>query len=610
MAITKMKVVTLSTDYHGLDRMLHLLSTCDNFHVEEARKVLDEDKNGKVYEQNTQYMECLGRMESIMRSLHIDIPNTVSYAEEISLDEVEEKLALVESNFEKVNDQLMSMSHLKKEDVAAIKALHEFDFEEFHKSMFVSVNFGRLPVQNVEKLNAKENNKILYSTLHKSKQYHWILYECLWENQIEMEAYLKSLYFEPIAIPTIDDERVTEECKEIIDSVYGYLKFRGDIQKMNKYVAVYGKKYVVQGFVPASASECITNTFKDVTAIDIKLEDPKATDKVLPPTLLKNNKLVAPFELFVEMYGLPGYFDYDPTSIIAITYSILFGCMFGDLGQGLLLVIGGLVLSKWKGMKIGSIGARIGIFSMLFGIFYGSLFGNEEIIRELFHQWGVPFTPFHVMGAANIMPLLLSTVALGAVLIIISISINTIIKFRKGKIGEAIFHHNGLAGLVLYGSIAIGVVLQTMVGINVMQPMFLIPFVGIPVFLILFQHPFQSLVAGHGFTTHEGWGSYLMVSFFEVFEVALSFVSNTMSFMRVGGFVLSHAGMMLVVMILQSMAGPIGGVVVFILGTALVMALEGLVVGIQILRLEYYEMFSRYFEATGQKFMPVGNKTN
>lgn len=100
-------------------------------------------------------------------------------------------------------------------------------------------------------------------------------------------------------------------------------------------------------------------------------------------------------------------------------------------------------------------------------------------------------------------------------------------------------------------------------------------------------------------------GAYLTVAPFELFEVVLSFFSNTMSFLRVGGFVLSHAGMMAVVFTLSEMVGNAASPAVIIIGNLFVMGMEGLIVGIQVLRLEFYEMFSRYFDGDGKPFSPV-----
>src|SRR5699024_3541153 len=103
----------------------------------------------------------------------------------------------------------------------------------------------------------------------------------------------------------------------------------------------------------------------------------------------------------------------------------------------------------------------------------------------------------------------------------------------------------------------------------------------------------------------EGVGGYLSVELFELFEVVLSFFSNTMSFLRVGGFVLSHAGMMAVVFTLSEMVGSAASPVVIVVGNLFVMGMEGLIVGIQVLRLEFYELFSRYFDGDGVPFTPV-----
>ena len=91
--------------------------------------------------------------------------------------------------------------------------------------------------------------------------------------------------------------------------------------------------------------------------------------------------------------------------------------------------------------------------------------------------------------------------------------------------------------------------------------------------------------------------------------MVLSFITNTMSFLRVGGFIISHAGMMAVVLSLSEMMSASGSVIVLIFGNLFVMALEGFIVGIQVLRLEFYEMFSHYFEGQGKPFRPITAET-
>jgi len=202
------------------------------------------------------------------------------------------------------------------------------------------------------------------------------------------------------------------------------------------------------------------------------------------------------------------------------------------------------------------------------------------------------------------MPLLLSAVGLGAFLILSSIILNTILKFKKKHYGEALFSQNGVAGVIFYGSIIAGVALQMGLQIQVVNPITITLFIVVPLLMILFHIPLGKMIQKIKYQPHEGWGGFLVESIFELLEVVLSFMTNTMSFLRVGGFVLSHAGMMLVVMTLREMTGN-AGILVVIIGNIFVMGLEGLIVGIQTLRLEYYEMFSRYFEGGGKKYIPT-----
>ena len=121
--------------------------------------------------------------------------------------------------------------------------------------------------------------------------------------------------------------------------------------------------------------------------------------------------------------------------------------------------------------------------------------------------------------------------------------------------------------------------------------------------MIFLKEPLGRLIRGDSFLPRgESLGGFLVEGVFELLEVLLSFVTNTMSFLRVGGFVISHAGMMAVVLTLTDMMQGSGSVLMLIGGNIFVMALEGFIVGIQVLRLEFYEMFSHYFEGQGIPF--------
>ena len=185
-----------------------------------------------------------------------------------------------------------------------------------------------------------------------------------------------------------------------------------------------------------------------------------------------------------------------------------------------------------------------------------------------------------------------------------SITINTIINFKNKKIGEALFSQNGLAGIVFYGGVLAGIGLQMGLGISVFNTAYILGLIVLPLVLIFLKEPLSHRLEGKDMFPN-GFGGFFVESIFETLEVFLTFVANTMSFLRIGGFVLSHAGMMLVVYVLAGMVGPAFVPVVLIFGNLFVMCLEGMIVGIQVLRLEFYEMFSRYYEGGGIEFRPL-----
>ena len=150
-----------------------------------------------------------------------------------------------------------------------------------------------------------------------------------------------------------------------------------------------------------------------------------------------------------------------------------------------------------------------------------------------------------------------------------------------------------------------------LVGLNLPLggPLYIGLLIAMPVIMIFLKEPLSYKLEGEKMFPH-GFGAFFTEAFFELFEVMLTFIANTMSFLRVGGFVLSHAGMMMVVYTLAEMVAggtaiTLSYLLVVVIGNAFVMCLEGMIVGIQVLRLEFYEMFSRYYEGKGKPFISI-----
>ena len=304
------------------------------------------------------------------------------------------------------------------------------------------------------------------------------------------------------------------------------------------------------------------------------------------------------------MYGLPAYNEMDPTWFVALTYSFIFGAMFGDVGQGLLLFIGGFLLYKFKHITLAGIISCAGVFSTIFGFMFGSVFGFEDIIEARWLRPVSAMTNLPFIGQLN--TVFVVAIAFGMALNILVMIFQIVNAVRNHDTENIWFSNNGVAGLVFYGFLVLTVVLY-MTGHKVPGNIMMAIFLGIPILLFLFKEPLTNLVERNHRKIQEGKGMFLVQGFFELFETMLSYFSNTLSYVRIGAFAVSHAAIMEVVLMLSGAHSGDPNWLGVVVGNAIVCLLEGLIVGIQVLRLEYYEMFSRFYKGSGREFHPFQN---
>ena len=334
------------------------------------------------------------------------------------------------------------------------------------------------------------------------------------------------------------------------------------------------------------------------------IEDDHNNIMSTPPTKMKNPGLFRPFEMYVEMYGLPSYNELDPTILIGITYSILFGFMFGDAGQGLCLLIGGFLLYRFKKIRLAGIISCCGVFSTIFGLLFGSVFGFEDIMDAVWLRPQEAMTNLPFIGRLN--TVFVAAVAIGMGIILLCMILNVINSLRSHDVEKAYFDTNGVAGLVFYFALASVIVLY-MTGNLLPATVILVIMFLIPLLVIFFKEPLAAIVEKKAERMETGLGMFVTQGIFELFEVLLSYFSNTLSFVRVGAFAVSHAAMMQVVLMLAGAeAGGNTNWAVVVGGNLFVCGMEGLIVGIQVLRLEYYELFSRFYRGSGRAFEPYG----
>ncbi len=316
------------------------------------------------------------------------------------------------------------------------------------------------------------------------------------------------------------------------------------------------------------------------------------------PVLLKNRGTFRPFETLVTVMGFPASGEVDPTPLAALAYVIMFGVMFGDLGQGLVLSLtGGLIWFFLRGEKspardIGAIMIFCGFSAAFFGLVYGSVFSNEHLLTPLL------FNPMNNMGT-----LFFGAIGMGAVLIATGMIFGIINRILAGDILDAVFHFRGFAGLLLYGVfIFTGANLIFNMGLSVEVPAV---FAALSVFMVILRPLMFKIIPGHENPLEHGLFAWFVELIVEMIETASSFLGNTISFIRAGAFALSHAGLSIAVYTLGDIVGGgISWIAVIVVGNIFIILLEGLVCSIQAMRLEYYEFFSRFYSGKGTPYIP------
>ncbi|WP_075876694.1 V-type ATP synthase subunit I [Merdibacter massiliensis] len=635
MAIAKMKLINISAEKEYLDDVLLKFVDLDYFHPEPAVKFIDSVHGLTSMDEENPVSEVLSRFKEICSDMDLDLPEITMREKEYDLNGMKKYMNEIFHRFsdaKRIADDLKTVIQENKDALVTVKNIESIDLnlDDLFACKYVKFRFGRLPLDSVAKLRYYRNRPFAFKSFTQDDTYSWCVYMTSEKYEGDVDNVFSSLYFERIRIPdfvhgtperaaeTLLDEiendekqvahvedvitKLKDECREEMARIKGELEFLDRTFVARKYVVGLGQRFSITGFVDAADVERLKATFHNLKEVEIEVRPAHSDKRLDPPTKLKNGWFARPFIMFVEMYGIPEYDGIDPVPIVAIIYSLLFGLMFGDVGQGLVVIIVGALLSRYKKMKLGDIMVRIGIFSMLFGFVFGSVFGNETMLNPLYHALlGLNEKPIEVMSSNFILPLLMIAVGIGVVLNLFSMMLNMILQYRKKNMGEFWFSQNGVAGFVFYASIAVGVVLNVLLGIPVFNLFYILILIVLPLVLVFLKEPLTRKLQ-HGKMFPEGFGAFFVEGFFELFEICLSYITNTISYLRVGGFVLSHAGMMMAVTMIMEMSGGLVALIIGVFGNVLVMCLEGLVVGIQVLRLQFYEMFSRYFNGNGIAF--------
>jgi V/A-type H+/Na+-transporting ATPase subunit I len=355
-----------------------------------------------------------------------------------------------------------------------------------------------------------------------------------------------------------------------------------------------GSVAALTGWAPSDALPGLAERLTPIGAAVVPLPRPPGRT---PPTLLaartRGGAGGSAGGALVDTYATVPYDDVDPTTFAVLAYLLMFGIMFADAGHGLLLVGVALLLRVGRPARLARYRsawrfvAGAGVVSTLVGVAYGEFFGPTGVVPALL-----------VDPLEEPLPLLAAAVGVGAVLLAVAYAIGTVNRVREGGWSYALYAPSGIAGAALFlglGLVAAGVVggspIPTAAGVVVSGAGLALSFAGL------------RAAAGPG-------AGGAVEAVIELVDVVIRVGANLVSFARLAAFGMTHAALAAVVwsgtvaLWDRGPVGVVGAVAVFLAGTALTFGLEALVAGIQALRLEYYELFSRVFQAEGRPFRP------
>jgi len=603
----------------------------------------DKAANYSTLERRIQsIMQTLGLAEEQKGSTEFDI---------VDIESVRPAVDRIEDDVKGVGDQLGVEKKRLESLEAQLKQLEpiahlNFEVGSLRKSDHVHSILGVMKADTkvIERLDSIRVPHVLFELKRDAKDaVVWLLGSK--NNSDELERAAKSAFLNPLTLPeefsgtpqqVVEKTRkAIEESKQKIFEFESQLGKLGGVHKvelqklwwdahvsrlMADAIARFGQlrhTYVVVGWVPAADMPLLTEKLKqaskEILIEAIPTERSGHHDNV--PVALLNNKWLKPIQELVTTYGRPSYGELDPTILVALTFPILYGAMFGDLGQGLVMMLVGFLSHKKIFMKgLSSLGLLLvycGFFASIFGALYGSIFGFEgHLIEEYLH---FHFEPLWLSPLENILAILGFAIDAGIVILLFSYLLSLFNMARARDWAHFWFGHTGVVAIVFYFCFL--TILNGLLGTTPIAPKIAaaistlpLPFnILTPIFAfgVMFNGLFRNMAEGHRPLIEGGVVMYLVTAFMDLFESVISMLSNTLSFVRVGAFAVAHGGLSLAFFSLAGEEPTIGFWITLLIGNIFIIGFEGLIVYIQTMRLHYYEILGKFFHGGGMRFEPL-----
>ena len=658
---TEMRLIELMVLKQDVLNVIEYLGKTGKFQFQSNKKSSSNESEEKSENIDAEFFDNLQKVRNF---LGIDDRETGVLSCERATDEdrnAASKLISLVSDIEKrVSDKIDDIKRISDsyKEAQAFSNL-QVPYSHLEHLSFISIKIGRIPKDNLEGLKnsvgkhaviislGDDSSRIMAVSSKKSrfmldtelKKYGFVNMEIPEDFNGIPEELLKNIENEKNesekALEKLNEEKANfaETHKDEILKLLGSFSMGMQVRKIENGLESTSLVYRMTGWIPAADSRTFMKELDDLTEGRVAIREylPLEVPSVLSgeeqvPVKLNHGKFVSAFERMIFSYGSPLYGSIDPTPFVAVFFSILFGIMFGDFGQGLVFLIAGILMAL-NVVKVGSwnkfapVFIAIGTTSSIMGLVTGEFFGTEKLLVPFAEfvtgLFGTPRAPIlKVMPSEDpnsvfvIFGIFAVTIGLGVIINSVGLIVNVINKFLQKKAGSAIFGKTGIAGILFYWYILVFALRIAVFHHGPALHDWIV--IGITLFFAAFGEPFERIFDGHRPVLENGFGAFVIGGAVELIEVVSSYLSGSLSFVRVGAFALAHAVLGFIIEMMSEKCGSIGGLAVLIAGNAIVVVLEGMIVAIQVIRLQYYEFFSKFFNETGTEFKPLqfhyGNK--
>ncbi len=400
------------------------------------------------------------------------------------------------------------------------------------------------------------------------------------------------------------------EMREQIKSTQDYFRFRADKYNVINHLDHSKHVFVIEGYVPEEDCEKLEALCTRVATCSVEFDD--AGDDA--PVKLKNNKFAEPAQGILTMYASPGKTDIDPTPVLAFFFYFFFGMMFSDAGYGLLMIIAtGLMIKLFKPDKKMRNNLKLfqycGVSTTLWGLVFGSIFGDAPaalynmftgsnvVMAHSISNMGDPtpaLLPWPVIDPQkDALTLMIISIAFGLVHILVGMGCKFIVCFRQKDYAGAFFD-TGLWMLMLVG---FAVLAAGLITAPVLVTVGAVIAIACAVGLVLTQ--------GRGKKGIVGKAIGGLASLYDI----TSYISDLLSYSRLLALGLTTGVMaqvfnMLATMMGTNVLGIVFMIVIFLIGHLINIGLNALGAYVHTMRLQYVEMFSKFYEGGGKEFTP------